>query len=44
VKEVGQVRDNHIIIFLITWVGVLQKGAEKSAKPGEEETFTKRDS
>ena len=25
VKEVNQVRDNHIFIFLITWVSVLQK-------------------
>ena len=37
VKEVGQVRDNHIFIFLITWVSVFKKGAENSSKPGEEE-------
>ena len=36
-KEVGQVR--HIFIFLITWVSVLQKGAENSSKPGEEEAI-----
>ena len=38
-KEVGQVRDNNIFIFLITWVSVLQKGAENSSKPGEEEAI-----
>ena len=39
VKEVGQVRDNHIFIFLITWVAYFKIGAENSSKPGEQSSI-----